>query len=142
MPTPESAQYKRATLQALREKIGQIRPFKTPRKGFTEAQRRGVFAAYDGCCAGCDEALQPGWHIDHIKPLRAGGEHAPRNWMALCPDCHRDKSAAESTGYARADRLHDREVNGRKPSKHPLRGRPFDKSMSRKFDGTVVRRGA
>jgi len=135
--TPE---YKRATLQALREKVGQIRPFKTPRKGFTEAQRRGVYTAYDGRCAGCDDALEPGWHIDHIKRLADGGEHAPRNWMALCVPCHRDKTAREATASAHADRIYRRETEGPKPA--TLKGPGFDKTRTRRFDGSVVRRGA
>jgi 5-methylcytosine-specific restriction endonuclease McrA len=33
-------------------------------------------------------ALEPGWHADHTRPLRAGGETDPANGRALCPRCN------------------------------------------------------
>lgn len=33
--------------------------------------------------------------VDHIKPLWAGGVNGPKNYQALCKDCHRLKTEAE-----------------------------------------------
>lgn len=111
---------KRASIQALRERIGQIQPFATKRQSFTKKQRQAVFEAYEGRCAGCDEPLKAGWQIDHIKEIADGGEHAPRNWQPLCAQsqngCHVGKTAAYLTRKAKADRIRKREVEGPKPA--------------------------
>ncbi|MFM8939285.1 MAG: hypothetical protein ACKOEY_04635, partial [Phenylobacterium sp.] len=60
---------KRQTLARLREAIGQIRPEKTPRRGFTASQRRKVAEDWSGACSACETALTGAWHIDHVIPL-------------------------------------------------------------------------
>lgn len=136
--TPEE---KRASIQALRERIGQIRPFATKRQGFTKKQRQAVSDAYEGRCAGCDEKLQPGWQVDHRKEIADGGEHAPSNWQPLCGreqnGCHAGKTAAYLTRKAKADRIHKRECEGPKapqiksrnewPQGRQMQSRGFDK---------------
>lgn len=68
-------------LAELRKAIQRIEA--TPRKGFTKAQRATVSEMFNGCCAGCEEALEPGFHIDHVKELADGGDHALHNWQPL-----------------------------------------------------------
>lgn len=107
-------------LAELRKAIGQIPPHKTPRQSFTPKQRAGVWSAYDGLCAGCEEPLQPGWQIDHIKEIDDGGAHEPSNWQPLCGKqqngCHIGKTAAWRTRKAKADRIRKREEEGPKPA--------------------------
>ena len=48
----------------------------------------------------CQECLRngypnPGWLIDHITPLWAGGLDSPDNLQTLCKPCHDTKSTAE-----------------------------------------------
>jgi 5-methylcytosine-specific restriction endonuclease McrA len=58
-----------------------------PRR-FKPAVRVALFLAARGRCAECGLALEPGWHADHDRPLRAGGETDPANGRALCPRCN------------------------------------------------------
>ena len=126
---------KRAALAKLREAIGQIRPAKTPRKGFTPAQRRQVAEAFDGACSACETALSGAWHIDHVIPLALGGRHDPGNWVPVCIDCHKAKTRGDVKAIAKAERIIRRETEGPKPSR--LRSRGF--THSRRFDGTIRR---
>lgn len=101
-------------LVELRKAIARIEA--TPRKGFTKKQRQAVWEKYEGHCAGCDDELQPGWHIDHIEELADGGAHEFANWRALCPPCHRDKTARKITARAKPNRIRKREEEGAKPA--------------------------
>jgi len=101
-------------LAELRKAIARIEA--TPRKGFTKKQRQAVWEKYEGHCAGCDDELQPGWHIDHIEELADGGAHEFANWRALCPPCHRDKTARMVSLRAKPNRIRKREEEGAKPA--------------------------
>ena len=59
---------------------------------FGSASRVALFLAARGRCARCGAALAPGWHADHVMPVRAGGETAAANGQALCPRCNLRKS--------------------------------------------------
>lgn len=112
-------------LAELREKIGRIPPGKTPRKGFTEKQRREVAAAFDGLCARCATQLQQGFHIDHIVELDDEGAHEPANWQPLCPPCHRKKTSAWRTRSAKADRCRKRDEELPEPGSIPAHVNPW-----------------
>ncbi|MGI8595486.1 MAG: HNH endonuclease [Solirubrobacteraceae bacterium] len=61
-----------------------------PRR-FRPAARVALFLAARGRCAECGRALDPGWHADHVTPVRAGGATEPANGRALCPRCNLTK---------------------------------------------------
>lgn len=126
---------KRQALASLREAIGQIRPGKTPRRGFTAAQRRAVAEDWSGACSACETALSGAWHIDHVIPLALGGRHEPGNWVPICVDCHKAKTRGDVKAIAKVARIIRRETEGPKPSR--LRSRGF--THSRRFDGTIRR---
>lgn len=104
-------------LAELRAACDRIIVEKTPRKGFTKAQRKAVWEAQGGRCGGCEADLQPGFHIDHVRPLADGGAHDPGNWLALCPPCHQRKTSGEATQRAKTERIRKREAEGQKPSR-------------------------
>jgi len=133
--TPEE---KRTTLASLRAAIGQIRPEKTPRKGFTAAQRRKVAEDFGGACSACETALTGAWHIDHVIPLALGGRHDEGNWVPICVGCHKAKTRTDVKAIAKVARIIRRETEGPKPSR--LKSRGFNKTLSRKMDGSVRRR--
>jgi 5-methylcytosine-specific restriction endonuclease McrA len=59
----------------------------TPRR-FGSSSRVALFLAARGRCAECGAPLRPGWHADHVTPVRVGGESDAANGRALCPRCN------------------------------------------------------
>ncbi len=66
----------------------------------TKKQRQLIFDKYNGRCAYCGCELQPGWHVDHLKPIRRhlrkdGCRHPKRdcveNCMPACASCNINK---------------------------------------------------
>jgi 5-methylcytosine-specific restriction endonuclease McrA len=55
---------------------------------FRPATRVALFLAARGRCAECGIKLDPGWHGDHVVPVRVGGDTTPANGRALCPPCN------------------------------------------------------
>jgi len=60
----------------------------TMTRRFSGGARIALFLAAGGRCAECGAALGPGWHADHLTPVRANGETHPANGRALCPRCN------------------------------------------------------
>lgn len=58
---------------------------------FSEAERRAMFVAANGICAGCGEPLPSNFHGDHKVPYSKGGETTLDNSQALCPKCNLKK---------------------------------------------------
>ena len=42
---------------------------------FRPNSRVALFLAAQGRCAACGEPLRPGWHADHVQPVKGGGRH-------------------------------------------------------------------
>ena len=61
---------------------------------FGSATRVALFLAARGRCAHCGVKLDPGWHGDHVMPVRLGGATTPANGRALCPPCNLAKGGA------------------------------------------------
>lgn len=122
-------------LAELRKAIERIE--KTPRKGFTPKQRREVYEAAEGRCSACENALTSGFQIDHVIALALGGAHEPGNWVAICVDCHKRKSAGDVKRIAKVNRITKRETEGQPVSQ--IRSRGFDKTRRKRMNGTVER---
>lgn len=77
-----------------------------------------LFQAANGFCAQCGIKVGPkGWHADHIKRLKDGGENGEDNLQVLCIQCHREKTKLENIGQAKANRVIARHIGIRKPSR-------------------------
>jgi 5-methylcytosine-specific restriction endonuclease McrA len=63
---------------------------------FRPAERVALFLAAGGRCAGCGAVLEPGWHADHVMPVRGGGETRASNGQALCPRCNLRKGGSST----------------------------------------------
>lgn len=50
-------------------------------------------------CAICRVSVREHYHVDHIMPLKLGGEHIPRNIQLLCPSCNVRKNAKDPITY-------------------------------------------
>lgn len=101
------------------------------RKRLTE--ERGSVCAYPGCQV--TEHLE----LDHIIALDLGGKDADGNLQLLCAQHHKAKTRLDAKLIAKGRRIRRKaDPETRKPSR--LTGRGFDKTRTRKFDGSVVKR--
>ena len=67
--------------------------FPVPFPGATSsAVRAAVFDKWGWCCAYCGDKAE---EIDHFIPIILYGAHAPRNFVAACHACNRDKRSSE-----------------------------------------------
>lgn len=105
---------------------------KTPDSAVPTAVKLRVFARYDGRCYLTGRKIQPGdaWEMEHIKPLRSalpGEPHLNResNLAPALKDAHLEKTAAENSAGAKADRIRAKHLGIWPKSKTPLKGRGF-----------------
>lgn len=81
------------------------RKAKTKRR-IAPSQIAWIFAAQKGRCAYCrDKLVTEGprkYHLDHIIPIAAGGEHAASNLQAACFDCNVSKGAKDPVVFAQS----------------------------------------
>lgn len=107
------------------------------RPSITQAQKMAVLRQYAYAhCYKCRRELPIAeCQIDHIQALVDGGEHCPSNMAPICADCHKLKSAFEHTRNSKSKRIAMKRERPRPPSR--IRSRPFNKSLSKKFNGTT-----
>jgi 5-methylcytosine-specific restriction endonuclease McrA len=48
-----------------------------------------------GKCACCRKRLPSAFHVDHIRPLKLGGDHSNANMQLLCASCNLSKGARD-----------------------------------------------
>lgn len=115
---------------------------RTDRKPFTKRQRAETFWRAGGRCEVCDVKLTGKYEIDHIIALDHSGKHEPSNWRVLCVDCHKPKTAKDIGISAKINRLHEKHgFKDRKRQERPkIQGRGFSRDMTKRFDGSVVKR--
>lgn len=90
--------------------------------------RARIFVAHGGVCHLSKRKIRPGepWDLDHIKALWKGGTHSEDNLAPALRDKHREKSAAEQTEQAKADRTRAKHLGIRRKGPK-LQSRPFQK---------------
>jgi 5-methylcytosine-specific restriction endonuclease McrA len=113
----------------------------TKRGRMTIKRREEVWLRYNKCCAHCLSKIpmESPTTIDHILPLELGGQDFLDNLQPLCPPCDKSKFRSDIERIAKMRRQEQMEKP--RPSSR-MKGRGFDKSRSRKFDGTIVNRPA
>lgn len=88
-----------------------------------------IFTRCDGRCGLSGVKIQVGdaYDFDHIKALWRGGEHREFNLHPVLRDRHREKSAAEQSDQAKADRTHFKHITRREdwPATQQIRSRGF-----------------
>lgn len=69
--------------------------------------RSRVFLTHGGKCHISGRTIRAGdkWELEHVRPLSMGGEHRESNLAPALADAHREKTAAEATSRAKADRM-------------------------------------
>ncbi len=101
--------------------------------------RLRIFRAHDKRCHITGKQIRAGdkWDLDHIKPLRDGGENVESNLAPALRLAHQAKTAAEAKQRARVDRSAKRFAGIKKPS--TFQGARNHK-WKKKMDGTVIDR--
>ena len=94
-------EFKNQTIGSL---VGEIRSafFSTTHKRikFTKEKREELHRLSDMKCRDCERQLTlKQTHIDHVKPLAAGGSNEDSNLQILCRECHFDKSQQEMLNH-------------------------------------------
>lgn len=107
----------------------------TPRKAMTPKRRAAILTRHGGRCARAGCEITEGLEIDHIIPLELGGSDADHNLEPLCDPHHQ----LDVRMIARARRIRKREAGETRP-KRPIKSRGFDKTLRKRFDGSVERR--
>jgi 5-methylcytosine-specific restriction endonuclease McrA len=110
----------------------------TPRKAMTKARRLRLYLACKGRCECGVKVPMDGTTIDHRIQLWMGGADDDSNLRFFCKACDKPKTAKDAGDRAKVKRILSREAGERKPSR--LRSRGFDKSKTKRFDGSVVLR--
>lgn len=116
--------------------IERMRAEATTRRAPSAAMKRAALAKSDGRCARCDDNLSGGVEFDHFIPLWMKGAHSVENLDALCIPCHDRKTADDAANRAKCIRIARTEAGEIQPAGR-LRGRGFDKTHTRGFDGKV-----
>lgn len=100
-----------------------------------------IFERCEGRCHISGRKIMPGepYDFDHIVALVNGGRHAEFNLAPALRDKHKEKTAADVAEKAMVYRKKAKHLGVRKPSR-PMPGSRAS-GISKRFDGTVVRRG-
>jgi 5-methylcytosine-specific restriction endonuclease McrA len=67
---------------------------------YTATDVRDLLRLQDGRCAYCRRNVRRSYHVDHIKPLVAGGGNDRKNLQIVCPSCNSKKGARDPIDYA------------------------------------------
>lgn len=112
----------------------------TPRKKPTLREKVEILRR-QALCAECSDRLSD-IEFDHELPLELGGAHSVENLRALCPRCHKAKTAIDKRVIARARRLRGEtgQRARRKCKGSRLKSRGFEKTLRKRMDGKVVSR--
>lgn len=97
----------------------------TPDAAIPARVRLRVFERHGGICALSGRKIMPGdaWDLDHRIPLSLGGRHAEDNLQPVLKDAHREKTKADVSAKAKADRIRAKHLGVWPKSRTPLRSR-------------------
>lgn len=116
------------------------------RKEFTPKTKREAFKRSDGICEAnrCStRILRTTCEYDHILPDALGGDNSLSNCACLCKECHSVKTngvVGDKFEIAKRRRQAKRQGKAKQRRGQRLQSRGFDKTLSRKFNGSVVAR--
>lgn len=72
---------------------------------YTLADVESLYDKQHGNCAACHSKLNGVYHVDHVIPLKRGGNNSRRNIQILCPPCNMEKSAKDPIDFMRSKGL-------------------------------------
>lgn len=65
------------------------------KRSVSEAMKKRVAAGQQWICFSCKQMLTASYEIDHIVRLDRGGDNSIQNLVALCRNCHGEKTSME-----------------------------------------------
>jgi 5-methylcytosine-specific restriction endonuclease McrA len=112
-----------------------------PRKSLTRNKRAELFLEHGGRCYLCGCIINAGrgeaWEVEHVEAREIGGRD---DWANLRPahvKCHKVKTAQDKAVIAKCNRVRNKHLGIKKPSRFPCsRNSPF----KMKIGGGVERR--
>jgi hypothetical protein len=66
------------------------------KRSVSETKKKYVAASQDWKCGGCGKKLNAWFEVDHKVRLEYGGGNEVNNLVALCRECHGEKTAMEN----------------------------------------------
>ena len=69
---------------------------KGTKRSVSETKKKFVAANQNWCCGNCKKQLPAWFEVDHTIRLEHGGSNHVDNLVALCRDCHGEKTAIEN----------------------------------------------
>ena len=65
------------------------------KRSVSETKKKYVASCQNWKCKSCNNQLQAWFEVDHIVPLHKGGSNNVDNLVALCRNCHGEKTSME-----------------------------------------------
>jgi len=69
---------------------------KGTKRSVSETKKKYVASIQNWCCGKCNKQLNHTFEIDHKTRLEYGGTNEVDNLIALCRNCHGEKTAMEN----------------------------------------------
>jgi hypothetical protein len=66
------------------------------KRSVSETKKKFVAARQNWCCGGCNKQLTAWFEVDHKTRLEYGGSNHVDNLVALCRECHGEKTTMEN----------------------------------------------
>jgi 5-methylcytosine-specific restriction protein A len=97
---------------------------KTPDTKVPARVRLRIFEANGGICHISGRKIGPSdlWDVDHVTPLKDGGEHRETNMRPAIREAHRIKTAHENADRAIANRKRRKAIGIRPTARNPIMG--------------------
>lgn len=69
---------------------------KSTKRSVSETKKKYIASMQDWKCKHCKKTLSAWFEVDHVKRLEHGGTNDVTNLVALCRECHGEKTAFEN----------------------------------------------
>ena len=73
-----------------------LNQIKVTKRSVSETKKKFVAARQNWKCGECNRQLKASFEVDHIVRLEHGGSNHIDNLLALCRECHGDKTTIEN----------------------------------------------
>lgn len=83
-----------------------LRTLQRPKREYSTTHRIEIAYKSKYLCNSCQTLLPPTFEIDHIVEIRDGGKDEYSNLQALCPNCHAEKTRANTLKRNRVFKEH------------------------------------